>query len=124
MKNESGQPSQQSLRALDALNVVLADVRDGLGPYLAIYLATKRWDPSRIGLAMSAMGLASVLAQTPAGAIIDRTRRKRAWMIAASALVALGAVAMALVPTFPVILAAQATIGVPRRPSSPRRSPR
>jgi hypothetical protein len=25
-------------RALDALNFFLADVRDGLGPYLAIYL--------------------------------------------------------------------------------------
>jgi hypothetical protein len=27
-------------RALDALNFFLADVRDGLGPYLAIYLLT------------------------------------------------------------------------------------
>jgi hypothetical protein len=32
-------------RALDALNFFLADVRDGLGPYLAIYLLTeKKWD--------------------------------------------------------------------------------
>jgi hypothetical protein len=29
-------------RALDALNFFLADVRDGLGPYLAIYLLTDR----------------------------------------------------------------------------------
>ena len=105
-------PSSRSLRALDALNVVLADVRDGLGPYLAIFLATKHWDPSRIGLAMSAMGAASVIAQTPAGALIDRTRRKRSWMVAASIGVALGAVAMVRVPTLPVILGAQATIGV------------
>jgi MFS family permease len=112
MENEARHPSGASLRALDALNVVLADVRDGLGPYLAIYLATKRWDASRIGVAMSAMGFATVLAQTPAGAVIDRTRRKRSWMVAAAALIALGAVAMARVPTFPVILAAQATIGV------------
>jgi MFS family permease len=112
METAARQPSRESLRALDALNLVLADVRDGLGPYLAIYLATKRWDPSRIGIAMSAMAVASVLAQTPAGALIDRTRRKRSWMIAASALIALGSVAMARVPTLPVILAAQATIGV------------
>jgi MFS family permease len=111
MGSETGHPSRGSLRALDALNVALADVRDGLGPYLAIYLATKHWDPSRIGVAMSAMGVASVLAQTPAGALIDRTRRKRSWMVAASALIALGAVVMARMPTFPVILAAQATIG-------------
>src|SRR5689334_22674343 len=94
MGHAKREPSRQSLVALDALNVVLADVRDGLGPYLAIYLATKRWDPSRIGVAMSAMGVAAVIAQTPAGALIDRTRRKRSWMVAAAALVALGAVAM------------------------------
>ncbi len=29
----------RSLVALDALNVFMADVRDGLGPFLAIYLA-------------------------------------------------------------------------------------
>ena len=32
------QPSRRALRGLDALNFTLADVRDGLGPYLAIYL--------------------------------------------------------------------------------------
>jgi MFS family permease len=110
--NSDPSPSPRSLRALDALNVVLADVRDGLGPYLAIYLATKHWDPSKIGLAMSAMGVATVLAQTPAGALIDRTRRKQGWMVAASLGVALGAVAMVRVPTLPVILASQAAIGV------------
>ena len=30
----------QIRRPLDALNFFLADVRDGLGPYLAIYLLT------------------------------------------------------------------------------------
>jgi len=112
MGNETRCPSRASLRALDALNVVLADVRDGLGPYLAIYLATKHWDASRIGLAMSAMGAATVIAQTPAGALIDRTRRKRSWMAAAATVIALGAVAMARVPTLPVIVGAQAAIGV------------
>jgi hypothetical protein len=69
--------SVASLRALDALNAFLADVRDGLGPYLAIYLTMRHWDPSRIGIAMSAMGIATVAAQTPAGALIDRTRHMR-----------------------------------------------
>ncbi len=111
MDDGTPRPGRQSLRALDALNVFLADVRDGLGPYLAIYLTTRHWDPSRIGVAMSAMGVAAVIAQTPAGALIDRTTRKRSWIIAAAALVAMGAVAMVRAPTFPVILAAQATVG-------------
>ncbi len=111
MGDETRRPGRGSLRALDALNLVLADVRDGLGPYLAIYLATKHWDPARIGIAMSAMGVATVLAQTPAGAVIDRTRRKRSWMVAAAAMVAIGAIVMVRVPTLPAILGAQATIG-------------
>jgi hypothetical protein len=33
--------------SLDSLNFFLADVRDGLGPYLAIYLlAVHKWDPA------------------------------------------------------------------------------
>ena len=82
-------PSTQSRRALDLLNVFLADVRDGLGPYLAIYLSTQRWDAGAIGIAMSAMGAAAVAAQTPAGAYIDRTRHKR--LAIAAAAIAVGA---------------------------------
>ena len=112
MDDGTPHPSRQSLFALDALNVVLADVRDGLGPYLAIYLATKQWDPERIGLMMSATGVAAVIAQTPAGGLIDRTRRKRSWMVAASAMIALASIAMVRLPTSPVILGAQVALGV------------
>jgi MFS family permease len=112
MKHDTPEPSGQSLHALDALNVVLADVRDGLGPYLAIYLTTKQWDPSKVGLAMSAMGIASVAAQTPAGALIDRSRHKRAWMVAASVMVALASLAMVRLPTLPIIMGSQVMLGV------------
>src|SRR6266404_1611172 len=63
---------------LDWMNFFLADVRDGLGPYLAIYLLTiQKWDQASIGIVMSIGGIAGLLAQTPAGAIIDATRWKR-----------------------------------------------
>ena len=72
------QPDKNVERKLDALNFFLADIRDGLGPYLAIYLLTERkWDEASIGAVMSLAGLAGILAQTPAGALIDRTRAKR-----------------------------------------------
>ena len=65
--------------ALDAANFFLADVRDGLGPYLAIYLLTiQKWDEASIGVAMSIATAAGLIAQTPAGALIDATRAKRA----------------------------------------------
>jgi MFS family permease len=104
--------STRSLPALDALNVFLADVRDGLGPYLAIYLTARRnWSPDRVGVAMAAMLVGTVLAQTPAGALIDRVRWKRWAVTLAAGVVALGCVAMIARPSFPVIIAAQVTVG-------------
>jgi hypothetical protein len=54
MGEEDRQPSKQSLRALEFLNVFLADVPGGVGPFLAVYLAAggnvdiwlmaNRWD--------------------------------------------------------------------------------
>src|SRR4051812_50200066 len=86
-------------RALDWLNFFLADVRDGLGPYLAIYLLTvQKWDEASIGLVMSIGGIAAILAQTPAGALIDHTKAKRAVLIAAAVVITPGAPASPLVP--------------------------
>src|SRR5258708_20487319 len=88
-------------RPLDALNFFLADVRDGLGPYLAIYLLTvQRWDEASIGLVMSVATLAGLLAQTPAGALIDATRAKRAVVASAAQAVTLASL---LVPSLPPV---------------------
>jgi hypothetical protein len=62
--------SRRSLVSLDALYVILADVRGGLGPFLAVYLASvHQWDPARIGVAMGVMGFAGLASQAPAGAL-------------------------------------------------------
>lgn len=79
-------PMRRNLRALEWLNFFLADVQTGVGPFLAAYLAAAAWDPGRVGLALTFGGLVTVALQTPAGAIIDATHRKRAllgWMIGA-----------------------------------------
>jgi MFS family permease len=100
------------LLALDGLYLILADVRGGLGPFLAVYLASvHRWDPARIGAAMAVMGVAALVAQTPAGALIDAVREKRIAIALAFALVSAGALAMVARPTPPVVLSAQAMIG-------------
>ena len=112
MPGTDGPPSSRSLRALDSLNFFLADVRDGLGPYLAIYLTSNRhWDTSRVGIAMAAMLVGTVVVQTPAGAFIDRVRWKRLAVALAAALVAGGCILMISVPTFAVIVGAQAAVG-------------
>ncbi|MFO1038313.1 MAG: MFS transporter [Geminicoccaceae bacterium] len=73
--------------ALIVLNFFMADVRDGLGPYLAALLQTEGWDTAAIGLAMTAGGIVGMLATVPAGAWVDATRHKRTVLVAASVLV-------------------------------------
>jgi MFS family permease len=88
-------------RALDAANFFLADVRDGLGPYLAVYLLTEQhWDEARIGLVMSVATIAGIVAQTPAGALVDATRAKRTVMAVAAILVTLASLSLPLFPSF------------------------
>lgn len=107
------QPSATSLRALDWANFFLADVRDGLGPYLAIYLLTSQhWRAQDIGLAMSVMGIATVVGQTPAGSLVDRTRRKRLFSIVASLMIATASLGTVLLPTFSVIIGGQVLMGL------------
>jgi MFS family permease len=77
--------------SLDALNFFLADVRQGLGPYLTIYLLTERhWAEDQIGFVMTIATVCGLIAQTPAGALTDASHAKRA-IIAAAALVVTGA---------------------------------
>ena len=96
-------------RALDALNFFLADVRDGLGPYLAIYLLTEqKWDQASIGVVMSVAALAGIIAQTPAGALIDRSRAKRGLMVAAAMVVTSACLALPLLHRFELVAATQA----------------
>src|SRR5271166_3340680 len=71
-------PSSQSLRGLDWLNFLLADVQTGVGPFLAIYLAAYGWNEQRVGLALTIGGIAGIASQTPAGALVDRLKSKRA----------------------------------------------
>jgi MFS family permease len=102
-------PSRRNSIALDALNFFLADVRDGLGPYLAIYLlAVQHWDPASIGGVMTVAGLVALLTQTPAGALIDRTRAKRAVVIIGALLVTGSCVILPFIQGFTWVALTQA----------------
>jgi MFS family permease len=103
----------RSLRALDSLAFFLADIQGGVGPFLVIFLsASLDWNPARIGTIMFVSGIAGVVAQTPAGYLIDRVRPKRWIMAIAAALIAVACLLIALFPAYPVILSAQSFIGV------------
>jgi MFS family permease len=93
--------------SLDAINFLLADVRGALGPYLNVFLVTQQhWSQSEVGLVTTIGGLLGLSVQTPIGAAIDATHAKRGAIIAALAMLALGAIVIFAMPTFwPVAIA-------------------
>ncbi|UFW91968.1 MFS transporter (plasmid) [Bradyrhizobium barranii] len=99
--------------ALDWVNFLLANVKDGLGPFLAVYLlASQHWDAGKIGVVMMIAGIATVVARTPLGALVDCIHWKRGMIVMASVTVALGALAMSLFPTLVPVAIAQIAVGI------------
>lgn len=102
----------RSLRALDIVNLLQADIGAGVGPFLAVYLmAARRWRPEMIGLALSAQGLAAVLAQTPGGALVDYLWRKRLLIAGGAIGVGVGSLATVHAHSHRAVIAAQAFTG-------------
>ena len=103
--------SVRTLRGLDWLNFFLADVQTGVGPFLAIYLAGYGWNEQRVGIALTIGGIAGIVAQTPAGALVDHLRSKRALIAIGIVALVAGALLIALAPTFWSVMSAQVLIG-------------
>ncbi|MGA9868844.1 MAG: MFS transporter [Acetobacteraceae bacterium] len=101
-----------SLRALDWLNFFLADVQSGLGPFLAIFLITsEHWNAADIGVVMTVAGIATLIAQTPAGAFIDATHFKRLAVMIAALVISMAALVVTLAPRFGIVVGAQMLLG-------------
>lgn len=101
-----------SLPALNALNFFMSDVRDGLGPFLGVFLQQRGWGPQEIGLVMTVGGLAGMVATTPLGALVDATRAKRAVMIVASAVIIAASMTMLYFPKLTTTVIASVAQGV------------
>lgn len=99
------------MRGLDWLNFFLSDVQTGVGPFLAIRLAGYKWNEESIGVALTVGGIAGILTQAPAGALVDHLRSKRALVAAGVIALVAGALLVALVPTFWSVMSAQVLIG-------------
>ena len=103
---------QQSLKALDRLNLSLGDVRDVFEPYLAIFLAADRHlNQAQVGVAIAITNIAGIVAQTPIGALVDTSRRKRL-LVAMSLLAIAISYGFVVKSALPMVIAAQAVIGV------------
>lgn len=105
-------PRSRSVRALGAVNFFLADVRDGLGPFLGIFLVGQGWSTATIGLVMTIGGLAGMLATTPLGALADASKAKRFMVGFCAALVIVASLAILFVPSFAFVTASQIATGI------------
>jgi len=77
-------PTDQSPKGiwpLQSLNFFMADMQAGIGPFLGVFLLAHGWESGLIGTVMTIGGVAGMIMTTPAGALIDETTRKRAYVI-------------------------------------------
>jgi len=100
-------PSKASLRGLDWFTFFLADIQTGFGPFIAIYLTARHWAQFDIGLILTVGGLVALAAQMPAGALVDAVRSSRLVGTVAVIAICLSALALAIWPTFPVVMASR-----------------
>jgi MFS family permease len=90
----------------------IADVRDGLGPFLGIFLTERHWTPDDIGILMTAGGLAGLLATLPAGFITDTSRNKRAVLALVCLLITLSTLLLWFSQQSGVVAVSQVVTGI------------
>ncbi len=105
-------PSSTSLSGLDGVNLFLAGMQSGFGPFVAVLLADEKWTLQNIGFVLSASSLAGLLSQLPGGELLDATRSKRFLVAMGGIMVAVSALVIALWPSLPVVFAALVLQGI------------
>jgi MFS family permease len=105
-------PSTRSLIALAFLNFFLADARDGLGPFLDGFLATRGWSPFTLGIIATMGGLLGMAATPFFGALVDKSTRKRLLIVGPIALVTAAALWTLITPNVFSVFGGQALTAV------------
>ncbi|HJS85959.1 MAG TPA: MFS transporter [Acetobacteraceae bacterium] len=88
----------RGLRALDLLNLFIADAQTGFGAFLAVYLASHKWTALQIGAVLSIGTVATIASQIPAGALVDAMRSKRRALAGGIGAITVAALLLALLP--------------------------
>ncbi len=66
----------RSLISLNWLNLFVAQMQTGFGAFLSVYLTTHGWTGTEIGFALSLGAIAAMVAQVPAGLLVDAMHSK------------------------------------------------
>jgi MFS family permease len=105
-------PSGQSLRALDAINFLIAGLLAGFGPFIPLFLADQAWSAANVGYVLSAGSIVALLSQLPGGELLDAIRSKQFLLAVGVLMVGLSAIIVALWPDFVPVLIAQILLGL------------
>jgi MFS family permease len=81
VKQSTDRATAGGIRPLLALNFFMADMQAGIGPFLGVFLLAHGWQSGLIGTVMTVGGVAGMVMTTPAGAMVDATRRKKLYVI-------------------------------------------
>lgn len=98
--------------ALAWLNFFIADVRDGLGPYLGVFLKEHQFTESQIGLITTSTSLCALIFGIFLGVLIDKTHFKRGIIALCIAGIVLATGANYFYPHFTFTLMAQIAIAL------------
>ena len=92
---------------LDLLNLWVANIQTGFGPFIAVYLTSQGWTQTSIGLALSVGTLTAMASQLPAGALVDAIPQKSRVAMFSLAAFSLSALFLALYPVPLFVYAAE-----------------
>ena len=81
MTQASNKPASKGIWPLLSLNFFMADMQAGIGPFLGVFLSARGWQSGLIGTVMTVGGVAGMVMTTPAGALVDATKRKKLYVI-------------------------------------------
>ncbi|HLI22591.1 MAG TPA: MFS transporter [Stellaceae bacterium] len=90
----------------------MADMQAGIGPFLGVFLAEHGWGTGAIGTVITIGGVAGMVVTAPAGALIDRTRRKRGYIVVTGAMTVLASAVVFWSQSFWLVAASQVASAV------------
>jgi MFS family permease len=97
---------------LEALNFFMADMQAGIGPFLGVFLLAHGWQSGLIGSVMTIGGVAGMLMTTPAGALVDKTTRKRSYVIVPGMCTVLASMIILFSQSFWLVAASQVATAI------------
>jgi predicted MFS family arabinose efflux permease len=100
-------PPLKTWLGLNAFNLFMAGVQTGFGPFLPVYLGRAGWSQEAVGFTLSLGAIASVVAQVPAGFLVDHVRQKRVLCAVCLSALGIGALFVAFWPSLVSVWGAQ-----------------